>query len=27
MAQEIANWERMAGMMARFLEQGTGNRE
>ena len=27
MAQEIANWERMAGMMARFLEQGIGNRE
>jgi transcriptional regulator len=27
MARETANWERMAGMMARFLAGGTENRE
>ena len=27
MARETANWERMAGMMARFVAGGTENRE
>jgi len=27
MAREAENWERMAGMMARFLAGGSGNRE